>query len=56
MDSEIDFYMKILPKLKAYDPELAIPNGYYGSKEEGLLIMDNLKHEGYDMWPKHEGI
>lgn len=50
-------YIWMIPKLQAMRTEknlqpLAFPNCFYSSKEDSILILENLKTSGYEVVPK----
>ena len=54
---EGDCYLWMIPKLQALRLErnlrpLAFPKCFYCSPEESILILENMKTQGYDIVPK----
>jgi hypothetical protein len=47
--------MEIIPALQQKDSNINTPICYYGSIEEGILIMENLKEQGFDIKDKRKG-
>ncbi len=35
--------MRLIPALKKLNPGIVVPPAYYGTEEEGVLVMANLK-------------
>jgi hypothetical protein len=40
-------YTDLIPKLRRLDPSITVPECYYGNAEEGILVMEDLKKQGY---------
>ena len=56
-NQEGDCYLWMIPKLQAMRAEknlkqLAFPKCFYASSDEFILIMENMKAQGFDVIPK----
>ena len=57
--TEVKMYKEILPSIMKYSEDknkISFPRTYYSNDEEGVLFMDNLRSEGYEMVDKSIGI
>ena len=48
-------YTKIVPAIQRFDVELKVPKVYLADTEEGIMIMENLKTQGFYMGDKVNG-
>ena len=59
--TEVDFYSKLKPAIdkKLKDPEnhsIPAPQCYFANEEAGVIVMENLKLEGYTIMNKADGL
>ena len=47
--SEVCNYTDIFPRLMALEPGLNPPKTFYSDSEQGILVMEDLRREGYKM-------
>ncbi len=48
-EREIKVYMELMPALRKLDSDILLPKVPYGSSEEGVLFMENLKKSGFNI-------
>ena len=53
--NEVLIYTDLLPKLRALEPKLNPPKTFYSDCGEGILVMGDLRREGYKMVNVVEG-
>ena len=58
--TEVDFYSKLKPSIDRVvkDPshKITAPACYYANEEAGVIVMENLKTEGFDIMDKADGL
>ena len=58
--TEVQWYMDIIHRMNAFADDIEkdgikSPIAYYGDPDEGILLMDNLKVQGFVMQDKTKG-
>ena len=57
-EREVAVYFEIIPalrRLKGSSNGIKIPRAYYGDAEKGVLIMEDLKRQGFSIQDKRDG-
>ena len=57
-DREVAVYFEILPALRRINGgigDIKVPRALYGDAEKGVLIMEDLKRQGFAIQDKRDG-
>ena len=58
-EREVAVYFEILPALRRLNGgavgDIKIPRAFYGDAEKGVLIMEDLKRQGFSIQDKRDG-
>ena len=57
-EREVAVYFEILPALRRINGgigDIKVPRAFYGDAEKGVLIMEDLKRQGFSIQDKRDG-
>ena len=54
-EREVAVYFEIMPALRKLSGGIKVPRAYYGDAEEGVLVMEDLKRQGFSIQDKRNG-
>ena len=56
-EREVAVYFEIMPALRRLSGgNIKVPRAYYGDAVEGVLIMEDLKRQGFSIQDKRDGM
>lgn len=54
-EREVAVYFEIMPALRRLSGSIKVPRAFYGDAEKGVLIMEDLKRQGFSIQDKRDG-